>query len=105
MTRGVVETWLAAREPQRPPALAEQMTRAIEACPATALAAAPSVAEAMGLLGTWTLASISSAQGQSPELALELLSADAFVTYAFEAAAEERLDISGLSLRLLKAAA
>ena len=105
MTRDVVQRWLAAREPRRPDSLAEQMSRSLAACPESALAAAASVAEAMGMLGTWTLAGIAGRDGQSSDLALELLSADAFVTYAFEAAAEEGLPIGPLALQLLRKAA
>ncbi len=105
MTRDVVERWLASREPARPESLSREMSRSLAACPQSALSAAASVAEAMGMLGTWTLATIAGSDGHSSELALQLLSADAFVTYAFEAAAEEGLAIGSLALQLLRQAA
>jgi len=105
MTRDAIERWLGTRDPRRPDALAEQMSRSLAACPETALAAAPSIADAMGLLGTWTLAAIAGAETQTEDLALELLAADAFVTYAFEAAAEGGLPIGPLALQLLRKAA
>jgi hypothetical protein len=101
----MMETWLAARVPERPAALAEQMSRSLAACPASALGSANSVAHAMGLVGAWVLTSVNAWEPQSTEVALELLAADAFVTYAFEAATEENIAIGELAVRLLKEAA
>jgi len=55
--------------------------------------------EAMRVLGLTTLATVGT--GDDDQTALTLLAADAFVTYAFEAAAEERLPVAPLVSRLL----
>jgi len=105
VTRAAIESWLTTRRPARPEALAVQMTRSITSCPDAPLAASASMAAAMGALGIATLASVTARTQPSPQLALELLAADAFVTYAFEAAAEEGVDVPALALHLMQAAA
>lgn len=105
MTRASIERWLSERTPQRPAALATQMTRSVASCPVAALDAAPSMAEAMGVLGLATLTTVAAREPASSEVALELLAADAFVTYAFEAAADEGVPVAPLALKLLHAAA
>jgi hypothetical protein len=104
MTAARIEAWLAARVPNRPAALAERMSSLVAACPADALAADASMAAAMGTLGTFAVSRVNETTDATPDLALELLAADAFVTYAFEAAAEESVDVMSLALRLLRAA-
>jgi hypothetical protein len=100
-----IEAWLASRLPARPAALAAQMTRSVAACPRGALEAATTMADALGVLGAATLRAVASQERASAELALELLAADGFVTYAFEAAAEEGVDVGPLAARLLGEAA
>jgi hypothetical protein len=104
MTGAQVETWLAARRPERPLSLAEHMTHSLDLCDPSALAAAPTMAEAMGLLGIEALKRVVQRQSGSQHVALDLLAADAFVTYAFEAAAEEGVSVEPLVSRLLKEA-
>lgn len=99
MTRDAVAAWLAARRPAPPAALAARLTHALAAYSEERLRAAGTMAEAMADLGLATLAGLKG--GESAELALDLLAADGFVTYAFEAAAEEGVNVESLATRLL----
>lgn len=114
MTPAAVLTWLVQRRPLRPVALAARMDRAVCEVDAAELAAAPSMADAMALLGLVLLHHVNQRSSLeqaalAPEdqdaVALDLLAADAFVTYAFEAAAEDRTDVGALVARLLERAA
>lgn len=106
MKAGAVETWLAARTPRRPKALAAQMSAALAACPPARLDAAPTMAGALGMLGLRVLAGVAAEGHGDPNLqAMELLSADAFVTYAFEAAAEEGVSVAPFVAWLVREAA
>lgn len=81
MTRGEVIAWLESRRPAPPAALA--------ACLAAAVTdAALPLAEHLAVLGQRLLTRVAGRPEGGRELALELLAADAFVTYAFEAQAE-----------------
>ena len=75
-------TWLDARRPAPPPALRERLRRAVHDNP---LALPGHLAQ----LGRELLARVTSRPDGGRELALDLLAADAFATYAFEAQAEE----------------
>jgi len=101
MTRAAVEQWLAARQPLRPTSLELQMTRSIAACAPGSIEAAPTMAAALGLVGVAVLDVVAAAPSPSPELAMQLLAADAFVTYAFEAAAEEGVSVAPMVAQLL----
>jgi hypothetical protein len=92
MTRPQVLSWLASREPVPPAPLASKLAAVVASAP-TAIFAGDSVAKVMGGLGAFTLDSQPSALDQ----ALHLLAADAFVTYAFEAASEEGTDVADLA--------
>lgn len=105
MTRDAIETWLNGRTPARPGALAAEMTASVNNCPDHVLAGLFTMAESMGALGLATLSRVAAGEPASPQLAMKLLAADAFVTYAFEAAAEEGVEVTLLALSLLKAAA
>ena len=105
MTRGDVLVWLANRLPARPDALVLKMMLSVNDCPTGALDPAQTMAEAMGILGVAALAAVTAEGSEGPDLALELLAADAFVTYAFEAAAEEDVSVAPLVERLLHEAA
>lgn len=105
MTRGDALLWLSNRLPTRPDALVLKMMLSVRDCPAGALDEAPSMAEAMGVLGVAALAAVTAGATDGCDLALELLAADAFVTYAFEAAAEEGVSVGPLVERLLREAA
>ena len=98
-----VLAWLAAREPAAPALLAQRLGRLVRALPDARLDA--TMTEAMCALGLHALEG-SLARGETgDEAALDLLAADAFVTYAFEAAAEEGLDVTPVAVRLLAEAA
>ena len=82
-----VGAWLATREPVPPPALAARLrellgSRALEA-------AAGEAPELLLQAGEAVLARLLSAAATTRESALDLLAADALVTYAFEAAGDE----------------
>lgn len=88
MTRTELERWLAARRPVPPRALAAHL-----AAPLTDSAAPLPVH--LGEVGRALLARVAATPDEGRPLALDLLAADAFVTYAFEAQAE--LDPAGLA--------
>lgn len=87
MTRDAIVTWLAARRPAAPPTLVEPMTRWLTD-------SAASLPEQLALAGHALLDRVLARPDGGRELALDLLAADALVTYAFEAQAE--LDAGGL---------
>lgn len=89
MKPGDVRTWLAARRPAPPAALAGQLETVLAACPPDRLEGAGSMAAALSLLGVCALDSLEGRAPGSRGVAMDLLAADAFVTYAFEAASEE----------------
>lgn len=82
MTRTAVLAWLGTRRPAPPDALRAQIERAVTDSP---LPLSAHLAE----LGRVLLGRVASRPEGGRELALDLLAADAFVTYAFEAQAEE----------------
>ena len=81
MKRDAVITWLAARRPAAPPTLVEPMTRWLEDSPA-------GLPEHLAHAGRALLDHVLSRPMGGRELALDLLAADALVTYACEAQAE-----------------
>lgn len=87
MTRDDLVAWLDARRPAPPAVLRERLRALANASPL----AAP---EQLGRLGLDLLAQVVARPAAGRELALDLLCADAFVTYAFEAQAEQ--DVGGL---------
>lgn len=127
VSRTSIRAWLAEREPAPPAELAAKLAQCVDAAPEAVLAGG-SVAEVMGALGTWLLDSVVEGQRtghdaapdvgrpaintsdappagsrrESSAAALDLLAADAFVTYAFEAASEEAADVAVLATRLLQ---
>ena len=82
MTRGEILAWLDTRRPVPPAALRERLERV------AGDAALPLPAH-LAELGRELLARVVSRPAGGRELALDLLAADAFVTYAFEAQAED----------------
>jgi hypothetical protein len=103
IARGQVLAWLAARAPAAPALLAERLDRFAHALPEERLG--DSMTAAMSALGIVALEG-SLARGETgDDAALDLLAADAFVTYAFEAAAEEGLDVGPVAAHLLEWAA
>ncbi|HYK82260.1 MAG TPA: hypothetical protein VEU55_03885 [Gemmatimonadales bacterium] len=90
MTRRAVLAWLEARRPAPPPALRAHLEATVTDAPATV-----ALPDHLALLGRATLARVTARPEGGRELALDLLAADAFVTYAFEAQAE--LDVAGIA--------
>jgi hypothetical protein len=78
--------WLGAREPAPPPALQARMAAALEGGAGDA-AADPTLEEALAAAALRELRA-ALALGSARAAATPLLSADALLTYAFEAAAE-----------------
>ncbi|HEX6938456.1 MAG TPA: hypothetical protein VF158_03530 [Longimicrobiales bacterium] len=81
--------WLERRRPEPPPALRERMVEAVRAvgAPAAGDAGVPPVAGLLGAAALDRLRAVLAAPG-GRAAALDLLAADALLTYACEAAAE-----------------
>lgn len=88
MTRREVLAWLDARRPAPPAELREHLEAAIRDSGAR-------LPDHFVELGAAVLSRVTSAPEGGRALALDLLAADAFVTYAFEAQAEA--DVQGLA--------
>jgi len=82
MTRDHVLAWLDARRPAPPAALRERLHSAVHDAPG-------GLAVHLAGLGQELLEKVTSRPAGGRELALDLLAADAFATYAFEAQAED----------------
>ena len=86
MTRAEVLAWLETRRPAPPKALRERLERAVhELLPAPGALLPVCLAR----LGRELLDGVVARPNGGRELALDLLAADAFATYAFEAQAED----------------
>ena len=81
--------WLAAREPAPPPALAERIEAALGPLGGTDRAGAPDACLGAAERVVRRVLDAGPAAERARETALDLLCADALVTYAFEAAAED----------------
>jgi len=88
VTRDDVLAWLGTRRPAPPAALRAQIERAVTDT------ATPLPAQ-LADLGRTLLGNVASRPEGGRELALDLLAADAFITYAFEAQAET--DVGGVA--------
>lgn len=88
MTRADLESWLETRRPIPPAALREHLAKSNHESPV-------SLPEHLADAGVTLLRRVLSHPEGGRELALDLLTADALVTYAFEAQAER--DINGLT--------
>ena len=82
MTRDQVLAWLDTRRPAPPATLRERLHSAVNDTPLELAAHLDQISRTL-------LARVTSRPGGGRELALDLLAADAFITYAFEAQAEE----------------
>ena len=85
MTREDVHAWLDARRPAPPAALRDRLNRHVDdrlPAPGSGLPAY------LAQLGRTLLERVAAKPDGGRELALDLLAADAFATYAFEAQAE-----------------
>ena len=85
MTRDEVLTWLGTRRPAPPAALRAQIEGAVRTVNDSKLPLPSHLAD----VGRALLSRVASRPQGGRELALDLLAADAFITYAFEAQAEE----------------
>jgi hypothetical protein len=83
--------WLAAREPAAPAPLAARLLELARVAPTECLGG--TMTETMSALGRFALVRSLGRGETGNDVALDLLAADAFVTYAFEAAAEEGADV------------
>jgi hypothetical protein len=88
VTRTEVLTWLGTRRPAPPVALRAQIEGAVTD------AKLPLPAH-LAAVGRALLGRVASRPAGGRELALDLLAADAFITYAFEAQTEE--DVGGVA--------
>lgn len=88
MTRADILAWFDTRRPAPPAALRARLVQAVADDPRP-------LAEHLAELGRELLARVASRPAAGRELALDLLAADAFITYAFEAQAEA--DVAGLA--------
>jgi len=87
-TRAEMLAWLSARRPAAPEPLAAHLATLVHDSRRT-------LPESLAATGVELLGMVAAAPEAGRELALDLLAADALVTYAFEAQAE--LDIEGLA--------
>ena len=87
-----VRAWLADRNPAPPPALSE---RVLERLGDDASAPMERVAEACAANGVRTVESLVSTDCSARHHAIDLLAADALITYAIEHAAEHSADFAG----------
>ena len=92
MSRSEVLAWLAARRPVPPDALRASLEAVVTDAELSPLAPLP---DQLALLGQRVLGRVVGRPAGGRELALDLLAADAFITYAFEAQAE--VDAAGLA--------
>ena len=88
MTGGEVLAWLESRRPAPPGALLAPLEAAVTD-------RAEALPDHLSAVGRELLARVAASPRAGRELALDLLAADAFVTYAFEAQAEA--DVGGLA--------
>jgi hypothetical protein len=96
MMRTEILAWLGARRPAPPAALQAHLQAAVADSPEP-------LPEHLARLGREVLARVVLHPEGGRELALDLLAADAFVTYAFEAQAER--DVAGLAPLVAQVAA
>jgi hypothetical protein len=82
MTREQVLAWLDTRRPTPPASLRERLRNAVHDAP-------DGLAAHLARHGRELLERVAARPNGGRELALDLLAADAFATYAFEAQAEE----------------
>lgn len=97
MTRGELLAWLEARRPVPPEALRARLRAAVTEADAP-------LPDHLARLGRDLLAAVAARAGDGGgdrDLALDLLAADAFITYAFEAQTEaEVAGVAGLARRV-----
>jgi hypothetical protein len=87
-TRAELLAWLSSRRPPAPESLASHLAALVSEPRAT-------IPETLAAAGAELMSRVAAAPAGGRELALDLLAADALITYAFEAQAES--DIEGLA--------
>ena len=92
MTRDDVVRWLDARRPAPPAALRRRLAGAVEQLPPAPDSPLP---DYLATLGRHLLSAVTADAAAGRDRALDLLAADALVTYAFEAQADA--DVAGLA--------
>lgn len=100
MTAAEVQAWLSTRQPAPPSALAERLD-ALLTCFSDRLTALSGLSDSLAAVALWTLDSLEGRDPRAESVALDLLAADAFVTYAFEAAAEAGEDVGQVAETVL----
>jgi len=94
MRRPEVLAWLGTREPTPPAALWAHLAAAVTDAP-------EALPDHLARLGREVLARVERQPAGGRELALDLLAADAFITYAFEAQTEAAVGgLAGLAARI-----
>ncbi|HEX4574318.1 MAG TPA: hypothetical protein VH158_04255 [Gemmatimonadales bacterium] len=100
MNRIELRAWLAARRPTPPAVLRAHLDARLGDAPDTL-----PLADQLACLGQRFLARVSASSAAGRELALDLLAADALVTYAFEAQAEADVsELAALAARVTQCA-
>jgi len=95
MTRREIQAWLQQRRPAPP----EALQRHLEAAVAESEERLP---DHLAETGAALLRQVTQASDRGRDVALDLLAADAFITYAFEAQAEA--DVAGLDSLAMRVA-
>lgn len=90
LTRDAVLAWMADREPGPPPALAVRIETAVGQAPERCFA--QNLPAVLAALGRWLLEEVLASADESRAVAADLLAADALMTYALEAQAEQNID-------------
>jgi hypothetical protein len=99
--RSGLRDWLAVRAPNVPSALAARLSGAVNEVPDARLPDGGPVSEALAATGLWLLETVTGRGDRESGVALDLLAADALVTYAVEAAAEEGRMVGPFALQIL----
>ena len=92
----VVGDWLASREPSPPPELSARLAEVVGT---TVCADAAELPDVLAVASQRLLAGLC----DDRSAALDLLAADALITYALEAAADNRADVEGAAGRVIAA--
>ncbi len=92
MTAAELRHWLATRQPAPPTALAARLDALVTDF-SDRLTAPTALSDSLAALALAALGSLEGRDPRSPDVAMDLLAADALVTYVFEAAAEADQDV------------
>jgi hypothetical protein len=95
VTGNQVLTWLDARRPAPPATLRARLAQIVGGTAPRSMSFRAPLPAYLAELGRALLDGVAARPGGGRELALDLLAADAFVTYAFEAQAEA--DVGGVA--------